>query len=80
MSHLVIIQIAARCKSFATDSTLMRLFASVNSPWSFKGLLFFQVIPIDQPVGVETRAGAEALIALRADVWLLPCVRPHVSF
>ena len=28
---------------------------------------------------VKAGAGAEALIALRADVWLLPCVSPHVS-
>ena len=30
-------------------------------------------------MGVETGAGAEALVALGADVWLLPCVSPHVS-
>ena len=28
---------------------------------------------------VEAGAGAEALIALGADVWLLSCVSPHVS-
>ena len=33
----------------------------------------------NQPVRVEAGAGAEALIALGADVWLLSCVSPHVS-
>ena len=38
----------------------------------------FIFILVPAPVGVETGAGAEPLVALWADVRLLPGVRPHV--
>ena len=34
MSHFVIVQVAACCKSFSTNSTLMRLFTTMDSPAS----------------------------------------------